>query len=46
MIVMHPLPVRSARQLAMPLVPLAKASISNTPWWIGGGWVGEVGKYW
>ena len=31
MIVMHPLPVSSASVVAMPLVPLAKASNSNTP---------------
>ena len=31
MMVMHPLGVSSARQSAMPRVPLAKASISNTP---------------
>lgn len=31
MIVMHPVPVSSASVVAMPLVPLANASNSNTP---------------
>ena len=31
MIVMQPLPVSSARVVAIPLVPFAKASNSNTP---------------